>query len=90
MPKYHFDVTDGDFMPDLEGIELADVEAARSHAVGLCGKLLNSDLAKFWQGEEWLIEVRDDSGIVMFTLVFMARDTPVARSQRAAKILTIP
>lgn len=88
MPQFHFDVTDGEFCPDLEGVELADLEAARSRAVALCGELLNSQQAKFWQGDEWLIEVRDDSGLVLFTLVFMCRDTPITRSHRPLKLVS--
>ena len=83
MPLFFFDVTDGEFQPDLVGTELADTAAARVHAVNLCGRLLKSNQAKFWKGEEWLIEVKDDIGLALFTLVFMARDSPVTRSDRA-------
>ncbi len=82
MSKFFFDVTDGDFIPDLIGLDLPDIDAARAHSVALCAELLNSDQAKFWQGEEWLIEAKDDCGLLLFTLVFMARDTPVTRTHR--------
>ena len=90
MPIFHFDVTDGDFVPDLLGIDLPDIPAARTHAVNLCGELLNSKQAKFWQGEEWLIEVNDDCGLTLFTLVFMARDTPVTRLDRKRPLPVAP
>ncbi|HTI66222.1 MAG TPA: hypothetical protein VL460_01605 [Caulobacteraceae bacterium] len=85
MPQYFFDVTGGDFSPDLVGLDFPDMDAARVHAVGLCGALLNSNAAKFWQGEEWLIEAKDDCGLVLFTLVFMCRDTPITRGTRPLK-----
>ena len=68
MPLFYFDVTDGDFIPDLIGTELPDMDAARTHAISLCGELLNAKTTKFWKGEEWLIEVRDDCGLGLFTL----------------------
>lgn len=82
MPQFHFDITDGEFIPDFGGVELADIEAARVHAIGVAAKLLTENAEKFWQGEEWLIEVRDDCGLILLTLVFTARETPVVRNTR--------
>lgn len=85
MPLFFFDVTDGDFIPDLIGTELPNVAAARTHAVAYAAKLLQEreNAVRFWGGDEWLIEVKDDIGIILFTLVFMARDTPVSRKALA-------
>jgi hypothetical protein len=82
VPQFHFDVTDGDFIPDLGGTVLPDLEAARRHAVLLAGALLTENSDKFWLGETWMIEVRDDCGLALLTMAFSARETPVARSAR--------
>jgi hypothetical protein len=82
MPQFHFDVTDGTFTPDLTGLELPDIPAARAHAIERMTELLASHTEAFWLGQEWLIEVRDDCGLVLFTLAFRATESPVARRTR--------
>jgi hypothetical protein len=82
MPQFYFDVTDGEFVPDFEGVELAGLEAARAHAIDLAADLLNANAAKFWRGEEWFIEVKDDCGLVVLTLLFVAREAPTVRNTR--------
>ena len=81
MPKFFFDVTDGAFMPDVVGLELADIDAARAHAIALSVSLLTQYSPRFWKGEEWLIEARDDCGLALFTLCFRAIETPITRSR---------
>ena len=82
MPQFHFDLTDGSFMPDLEGVDLPDIPAARAHALGKMHALLNGHTEAFWQGEKWLIEVRDDCGLYLFAVTFCATETPAARRAR--------
>ncbi len=79
MPQFFFDITDGVFTPDFVGTQLSDIASARVHAIALSGDLLNGHTDRFWGGEEWMIEAKDDCGLVLFTLVFRARDTPVSR-----------
>jgi len=79
MSRYFFDVTDGKNIVDFMGLDLSDLDAVRAHAIGLSSALLNSHSPKFWRGEEWLIEAKDDIGVVIFTLAFRASETPVVR-----------
>ena len=74
MPRYFFDVADGVFSPDSEGSELDNLEQARFEAVRLAGALLGDNPAKFWQCEDWFVEVKDDHGLVLFTLAAMATE----------------
>jgi hypothetical protein len=76
MPRFYFDIRDGEFIPDDEGTELADLEAARIQAVMLSGALLSENPSKFWEGEEWQLEVRDDAHLILFILTFMATNSP--------------
>ncbi|MEO6339462.1 MAG: hypothetical protein ABIO39_05455 [Caulobacteraceae bacterium] len=76
MPRYFFDITDGTYTPDLLGTELPGLEAARLEAVVLSGALLRDNPAKFWSAETWLIEVKDEEALVLFTLSFMATEVP--------------
>lgn len=76
MPRYFFHVHDGEDRPDFEGTELADLETARRQAVITAGCLLRDHAEHFWNGEEWKMEVSDDSGQTLFVLMFVAVSAP--------------
>ena len=84
MPRYFFDVRDGTYYPDEIGSELPGLAAARSAAVTFAGELLRDQGDKFWAGEEWKVEVKDETGLILFTLIFMAVDAAAASPSRAA------
>jgi hypothetical protein len=81
MPRYFFDVRDGSEEIDPEGTELPHVNAARVEAAKMAGRLLADNADKFWSGDEWTISVRDERGLVLFNLIFLAVDA--AASPRA-------
>ena len=83
MPHYFFDVRDGTYMPDREGTELAGLAAARVAAVELAGALLKDNPAKFWDGDDWRIEVKDDGNVILFVLHFSATDSAAVSRQSA-------
>lgn len=76
MPLYHFNVEDGVVYPDLEGSEFPDLEAARTEAVRRSGTLLRDNAMSFWGGHGWKLVVTDASGMIMFTLHFLAVSSP--------------
>lgn len=76
MPKFHFNVHDGHDYPDLEGMELPTMEAARKHAARYAGELLQSSPETFWQGGEWRMDATDAAGLVLFSLMFVGCDAP--------------
>ncbi|HLZ73947.1 DUF6894 family protein [Phenylobacterium sp.] len=76
MARYFFDIRDGEFFPDEVGSEFVDLEAARIHAVVRSGELLKENPSRFWEGEEWQLEVRDEARRVLFILTFMATNSP--------------
>jgi hypothetical protein len=43
MPRYFFDIRDGEFIPDTQGREFIDLEAARIQAVVISGELLKEN-----------------------------------------------
>ncbi len=75
MPRYFFDVRDTAEIPDNTGTELADEDTARTEAVVLAGRLLADLGRKFWNSGDWQLSVRDESGRVLFTLVFSAKNS---------------
>ncbi|MCR0981540.1 DUF6894 family protein [Roseomonas populi] len=80
MPRYFFHLRDGKSLPDRAGTELPDVGAAKLRAVRLAGERLKEDDGAFWKGEEWQMEVVDCTGLVLFTLDFIATESPAMRA----------
>ena len=78
MPRFYFDVHDGTVTIDDEGTELPDIDEARIQATKLAGILLSDNAEQFWNGEEWKVSVRDENGVRLFSLLFVAMNTPVA------------
>ena len=82
MPRYHFNVYDGRFIPDEVGTELPDIVAARSAAVIATGEAIRDLGGKFWDNSDWRMDVADKQGKVLFTLRLSgsgpvsARDVP--------------
>jgi hypothetical protein len=76
MPRYFFDIRDDEYIPDHVGCELIDLEASRIHAVVSSADLLKANPSKFWEGEEWQLEVRNEARLILFILTFMATNSP--------------
>ncbi len=76
MPRFFFDIRDGEFIPDHIGREFVSLEDARIHAVVMSADLLKENPSRFWEGEEWQLEVRDDARLIQFILTFMATNAP--------------
>jgi hypothetical protein len=57
---------------DEEGLEVADVEEARTFAREAITKMLQEDAAEIARWREWVLEARDASGTVLFTMGFDA------------------
>jgi len=70
MPRYHFNLHDGVSQPDPDGTELPDLDAAREGAVRLVGELLQDGYKGIMPGDDWRLEVTDESGLILFRLDF--------------------
>jgi hypothetical protein len=58
---FHFKLTDGSNVEDIEGLELFDLAAARQEAMGLARDLTRAQiLGRDWSN--WTVIVADDSG----------------------------
>lgn len=76
MPRYHFDSVDGRRDPDPDGLDLPNDHAARSMAVRYAGEVLTSDPDVVWRKGQWRVEVMNDDGVLLFTLLTVAIDAP--------------
>jgi len=76
MPRYHFNVSDGQAISDRRGTEFADLKSAQRCAVRYAGQLLSEIGEEFWAGEDWVMTVTDARGLTLFTLSFVATLAP--------------
>ena len=75
MPRYFFNVVDGFSEPDPDGVELPDLDAARTEAITAAGEILRDMGANVWDGTEWRMEVTDGRGRTLFVVRFSAEET---------------
>jgi hypothetical protein len=73
MPLYFFHVFDGEDLPDLEGTELPDDDAAKSEAIVAAGGMLKDLGGDFWSGEDWTMRVDRAAGGTVCELRFSAK-----------------
>jgi hypothetical protein len=76
MPRYYFNVEDGQRLLDDTGLDLPDIAAARNEALRTSGNLLKSGpSASVWNGTPWRLWVTNEpngEGKTYFTLRFSA------------------
>jgi hypothetical protein len=68
MPMYYFRLRDQDTLKDLDGTELANMDAARAHADVVARELkFRSDkfMGEGWSA--WSMTVHDDDGLELFS-----------------------
>ena len=71
VPRFYFHLHDDIDVPDDEGVELPDLEAARAHAVQ-CARVMFGEMAKD-EGRVVLhhrIDIEDEQGAVLDTVHF--------------------
>ena len=70
MPRYFFNVKDGQHLPDHEGTVLADAKAARVLAVFSAGEMIRAHAEQFWTDRDWQMHVTDEGGTSVCDLRF--------------------
>jgi hypothetical protein len=90
VPRFHFHVHDGVEHPDPEGSDLPDIPSARKYAVRYFGEMLQDEPSTFWNGEELRMQVADETGLLLFSLHFIAVNAPVLEGVGTAKALDDP
>ena len=70
MPRYFFNVKDGQNLPDDQGTVLASPDAARVMAVLTSGEMLKGRAESFWTDPDWQMHVTDEQGATVCHLRF--------------------
>lgn len=76
MPRYHFHTKDGGEHRDEEGTELPNHAAARVAAIRYTGDVMSDQPDVLWDGRDFRVQVTDDAGEHLFTIVTLAVDSP--------------
>ncbi len=65
MPKFHFHLDD---KRDEQGLELADLAAAKCEALEFAARHICDAANAFWDREEWMLTVTDERGLTLMQL----------------------
>lgn len=76
MARYFFNTVDGGQEGDAHGVELADHAAARKHAIVFAGQVMHGEPAVLWDGRDFEVEVKNDQGLLLFTITAYATNAP--------------
>jgi hypothetical protein len=71
MPRYFFTLDDHERTVDEDGTELASQEEARSQAVMFMSAWLRDHPHQIWDGADVRVEVTDERGAMLFSVVAM-------------------
>lgn len=79
MARFFFHVHDGTTILDNEGTVLPDLPTARKVAVQFAGEMLRDLGRDLEDGEDWKVDVADEHGLILFTILLAALDAPAVR-----------
>lgn len=74
MPRFFFDLSNHESLPDPTGTELPDANAARVEAILFSGAWLRDHPEMVWDGQEMRVIVRDENHRTIFTLITLSVD----------------
>lgn len=79
MPRFHFNVHDGQGIADTEGFELPCRDTARREAIVLSGALIRDRAREFRFEKDWRLEVTDESGLILYRLDFTVHESSAVK-----------
>ena len=72
MPKFYFDLSGESPETDGDGIELPDLDRARSQAIKFAGEMLRFESHAIWDGESLRVHVSDAGRVPLFVVTVSA------------------
>ena len=79
MPLYFFNIRNGDDVVDRDGTEYADNEAARTAAILFAADTLKDRAGTFWDEGQWSLDVADERGLTLFSLIVAGVTAPAGK-----------
>jgi hypothetical protein len=78
--RYHFNTKNGERHADIDGTELSSDSAARAEAVRYAGEIMCSEPDALWVSDELKVDVTDDDGLILFSVIVLGMDSASRRS----------
>ena len=82
MSRFFFHLTSSYDTPDDEGVELANLEAARCHAVKMIADVLCHSPGEYWKAEMYRVTVTDETRLILFTVEVTSVDAAAIASRK--------
>ena len=82
MPQFYFHRTNGAFDPDNEGTDFPDLAEARLEAIRFAAETMKDNPQEVWADGTFRVEVSDEEGMLLCTIVILALDAPASRGVR--------
>jgi hypothetical protein len=79
---YFFHSLDGGHLVDCHGSTLTGEGEARIEALRFAGEVLRYSPERVWHAGEWRVEVTDEQGVLLFTVITSAIEAPGLRQIR--------
>jgi hypothetical protein len=76
MPKYFFNIADAHPPIPCAGVCLPSLAAARCHALQYAEQILCDQKPAFWDGDDWVMTVSDESHLALFVIMIGTFDAP--------------
>lgn len=76
MARYFFHTANHGRERDEQGFELADDDAARIEAIRFAGSMMADQPKVLWDGKDFRVEVTNEPGDLLFTIIMLAIDAP--------------
>ena len=76
MARYFFHLEHTIQIRDEDGVELADVQAAKCHAVKTMAEILCEEPGVFWAADQFRVTAMTPDGLVLFTVEMVAALSP--------------
>ena len=86
MPRYFFNVIDGEFLVDDEGTVCDDMADMRAQAIDTAGGILRDLGGKFPRGLEWQMHVTDEKKVTVFKLRFSMEELASPEAPKLALV----
>ena len=79
MPTFHFHLDD---QRDEEGLELADLAAAKCEALEFAARHICDAANGFWDREEWTLSVTDERGLTLMQLQIVGTQSAASPTKK--------
>lgn len=83
MPIFRYIINNGTPSSGAQVVDFPDVDAAKDHAVLFAGGMLAEIDGAFWQDSEWRLDVADEFGLILCSIIVLGLTSVAGQPQKA-------